>query len=60
MALSGVDSLIPFDEMLEVMFKVGRSLPYQLRETALGGIAAAPTACRLCERGKGHGPVDDR
>lgn len=48
LALAGVDCLIPFDEMLQVMLKVGRSLPYELRETALGGIAAAPTACALC------------
>jgi len=30
------------------MYKVGRSLPYELRETALGGVAATPTACELC------------
>lgn len=50
MALAGVESLVPFDEMLEVMYKVGRSLPYELRETALGGTAASPTACRLCRK----------
>lgn len=50
MALAGVKTLIPFDEMLQVMYRVGRSLPYELRETALGGVAAAPTACKLCER----------
>jgi len=48
MALSGVDSLVPFDEMLQVMLRVGRSMPYELRETALGGIAAAPSACEKC------------
>ncbi|MBQ7058782.1 MAG: L-serine ammonia-lyase, iron-sulfur-dependent, subunit alpha [Firmicutes bacterium] len=48
MTLAGVDNLIPFDEMVDVMYKVGRSLPYELRETALGGIAASPTACQLC------------
>lgn len=50
MALSGVESLIPFDEMVEVMDKVGRSIPYTLRETALGGIAGSHTACELCSR----------
>ena len=49
MALSGVDSLVPFDEMLQVMLRVGRSMPYELRETALGGIATAPSACARCK-----------
>lgn len=53
MTLAGVDNLIPFDEMVDVMYKVGRSLPYELRETALGGIAASPTACRLCSAAQG-------
>lgn len=48
MTLSGVGNLIPFDEMVEAMYKVGRSLPYELRETALGGVAVTPTACQLC------------
>lgn len=47
-ALAGVRGLIPFDEMVDVLYKVGKSLPHELRETALGGIAASPTACRLC------------
>ena len=50
MALSGVDSLVPFDEMLQVMLRVGRSMPYELRETALGGIAQAPSACARCHQ----------
>jgi len=48
LALAGVDSLIPFDEMVECMYKVGRTLPEALRETALGGVAATKTACALC------------
>lgn len=48
--LAGVGSLIPFDEMVDAMYKVGKSLPYELRETALGGVAATPTACSLCNR----------
>lgn len=43
MALSGMGSLIPFDEMAEAMYRVGKSIPYALRETALGGCAATPT-----------------
>lgn len=48
MALSGVPQLIPFDEMLEAMYRVGRRLPAELRETALGGCAATPSACARC------------
>ena len=49
LSLSGIRQLIPFDEMLAVMYKVGRSLPCELKETALGGCAAAPSACALCK-----------
>ena len=48
LALSGVRQLIPFDEMLDTMYAVGRRLPIELRETALGGCAAAPSACAAC------------
>lgn len=48
LALSGVSQLIPFDEMLETMYTVGRRLPAELRETALGGCAATPSACSRC------------
>lgn len=47
-SLSGVSQLIPFDEMLAVMYSVGRRIPYELRETALGGCATAPSACAFC------------
>lgn len=46
--LAGIGSLIPFDEVVSAMYQVGRSLPFELRETALGGHAATPTARRLC------------
>ncbi|SDY73931.1 L-serine ammonia-lyase, iron-sulfur-dependent, subunit alpha [Tindallia californiensis] len=49
-ALAGVPSLIPFDEVVEAMGHVGRSLPESLRETALGGVAATPTGCALKEK----------
>lgn len=48
LALSGVSQLIPFDEMLETMFTVGKRLPAELRETALGGCAVTPSACAAC------------
>jgi len=47
MALAGVESLIPFDEVVEAMYRVGKTLPFELRETALGGLAATPTGVRL-------------
>ena len=47
-ALAGVENLVPFDENVAVMDKVGRELPMELRETARGGIATAPSACSFC------------
>ena len=48
--LAGIKALIPFDEMADSMYHVGRSLPFELRESALGGCAATPTGCRRsCE-----------
>ena len=44
LALAGVDSFIPADEAIDAMDKVGRALPYGLRETAEGGLAVTPTA----------------
>ena len=49
-ALSGVENLIPFDEAVSAMLQVGRRLPPELRETALGGMAATPTGCALCKQ----------
>ena len=46
LALAGVPQLIPFDEMLESMYTVGRALPRELRETAMGGCAVTPTGCQ--------------
>ena len=39
LALAGVESRIPVDEVIEAMDKVGRGLPAELRETGLGGLA---------------------
>lgn len=47
-ALAGIPSPAPLDEVIEAMYAVGRSLPAELRETAMGGIAAAPSACQRC------------
>lgn len=50
LVLAGVPEVIPFDEVVEAMRQVGHALPESLRETALGGIAATPTACRLAQK----------
>ncbi|MEG0912556.1 MAG: L-serine ammonia-lyase, iron-sulfur-dependent, subunit alpha [Oscillospiraceae bacterium] len=44
MALAGQHSAIPADEVIEAMYRVGKQLPPELRETAQGGIAKTPTA----------------
>lgn len=49
-SLSGIQQLIPFDQMLETMFAVGKRIPVELRETALGGCAATPSACARCKK----------
>lgn len=49
MALAGIKSIIPFDEVVEAMYNVGRSLPVSLRETALGGLAATPTGKKIAK-----------
>lgn len=43
MALAGIITKIPFDEVVEAMYKVGKHLAPELRETAEGGIAATKT-----------------
>ena len=50
MALSDVRQLIPLDEMLEIMYRVGKVLPAELRETAQGGCAVSKSACRACSK----------
>lgn len=50
MTLAGVINHIPFDQTVDAMYQVGRSLPYELRETALGGLAATKAGCNLCSK----------
>lgn len=54
MALAGITSVIPFDEVVEAMYKVGLSMPCALRETSLGGVADTPTARKLEAEIFGH------
>lgn len=54
MALAGIQSVIPFDEVVQAMAKVGKSLPEELRETGLGGVASTKTAASLLEKIRGE------
>ncbi len=47
-ALAGIGNLVDFDQTVAAMFAVGKSLPFELRESALGGLAATPAACEYC------------
>lgn len=47
MALAGVTSRIPCDEVIDAMYKIGLSMPTALKETAQGGLAATPTGREL-------------
>lgn len=47
MAMSGIKSVIPFDDVVSAMYKVGRQMPCELRETAMGGLATTPTGLEL-------------
>lgn len=48
-SLAGIHQLIPLDEIMDIMYTVGKKLPAELRETALGGCALSPSACAKCK-----------
>jgi L-serine dehydratase len=50
LALAGVDSVIPMDEIVEAMVRIGRALPRGLRETAEGGLATTETGRAIAQR----------
>jgi L-serine dehydratase len=50
MALAGFDEVIPLDETIQTMDAVGKSLPHQLRCTALGGLSVTATSKAIEER----------
>ena len=50
MALAGIESRIPVDEVIDAMGDVGRRMPVEFRETALGGLAATPTGREVKRR----------
>lgn len=54
MALSGIESVIPFDEVVQAMARVGGLLAEELRETGTGGIASTKTAISFMEKIRGE------
>lgn len=50
MALAGIQSRIPCDEVIGAMYDIGKRMPRTLKETALGGLAATPTGEKLKEK----------
>lgn len=58
LVMAGIHSLIPFDEIVATMKKIGKMMSPKLRETALGGLAVTPTGIlakkRLEERMNGN------
>lgn len=50
MALAGIGSVIPCDEVIDAMAEVGAAMPVQFRETARGGLAATPTGQAIAQK----------
>ncbi len=50
MALAGITSLIPFDEVVAAMYAVGKDIRVEYRETARGGLATTPTGKAVAQR----------
>ncbi|KXG75190.1 L-serine dehydratase, alpha chain [Fervidicola ferrireducens] len=50
LALAGIESVIPADEVISAMKEVGRMMSDKLKETAMGGVAATPTGKKLSEK----------
>lgn len=50
LALAGIESAIPADEVIFAMKKIGDAMAPALKETAEGGLAATPTGRRLYEQ----------
>ncbi|GAA6733666.1 L-serine ammonia-lyase, iron-sulfur-dependent, subunit alpha [Thermus oshimai] len=57
MALAGIRSVIPPDEVILAMAGIGRLLPLELKETGLGGLADTPTGRRLAEEALKKAPM---
>jgi L-serine dehydratase len=55
MAVAGVRSVIPSDEVIDVMLEVGAAMPEKHRETAKGGLAQTPTGRKIMNQLYGKG-----
>ena len=55
MALAGIRTIVPFDEVVQAMDRIGRDMSSSLKETSLGGLAATPTAVRIAAEFKRTG-----
>lgn len=49
MALADIKSEIPADEVIETMYRVGRSMPADIRETGIGGLAGTKTGKKMAK-----------
>jgi len=52
MALAGIRTVIPFDEVVQAMDRIGKDMSASLKETSLGGLAVTPTAIGITTRFK--------
>ena len=50
MALAGIESVIPLDEVIDSMGQIGRMMAPALRETSQGGLAATQRAAELMKK----------
>lgn len=53
LALAGVKSYIPFDEVVDAMYAIGKAMPQSVRETSKGGLAVTPTGIRMKKETRG-------
>ncbi len=60
LALAGVESRIPCDEVIGAMYRIGKQMPSSLRETGEGGLADTPTGRFLKEKNLWRNCLADR
>ena len=48
-SLAGIHQLIPLDEMMDIMYTVGKKLPAELRENGPWRMCLSPSACAKCK-----------
>ncbi|MGX7091655.1 L-serine ammonia-lyase, iron-sulfur-dependent, subunit alpha [Hutsoniella sourekii] len=59
MALAGVQSVIPADEVIDAMGAIGQEMPASLRETGIGGLAGTKTGCQIKEEIFGQDQLEE-